>query len=295
MAKPVVFVIGATGNIGSATVQSLSSKYADKLEIRAGVRNPDKADKLKGLAGVTVVKAEMGAKDALVSTFRGVNALYIIAPPTENRAQLVNATAEAAKEAGVKFILAVSVPTTGTDTVFGRQVAEVESKISALGVPYTFLRLPMFVENNFGFKDSIVGQSTIYAPVDPDKPFTAIAVGDAGKAGAVILADPSKHTNKTYTLVSDRYTFKDVAAAFSASLGREIKYVRVPYDAAKQSFLGIGFPEWQVDGLLELFHFVDSDSPLTNHADLSQFEKITGEKPIDLKTWVSQVAGAFQA
>ena len=47
MAKPVVFVIGASGNIGSATVQALSAKYSDKVEIRAGVRNPDKADKLK--------------------------------------------------------------------------------------------------------------------------------------------------------------------------------------------------------------------------------------------------------
>ena len=47
MGKPVVFVIGASGNIGSATVQALSAKYSDKVEIRAGVRNPDKADKLK--------------------------------------------------------------------------------------------------------------------------------------------------------------------------------------------------------------------------------------------------------
>ena len=47
MAKPVVFVIGASGNVGSATVRVLSAKYSDKVEIRAGVRNPDKADKLK--------------------------------------------------------------------------------------------------------------------------------------------------------------------------------------------------------------------------------------------------------
>ena len=47
MAKPVVFVIGASGLIGSATVLALSAKYSDKVEIRAGVRNPDKADKLK--------------------------------------------------------------------------------------------------------------------------------------------------------------------------------------------------------------------------------------------------------
>ena len=63
MDKPVVFVIGATGNIGSATVTALSIRHADKLDIRAGVRNPDKAEKLKGLTGVSVVQAEMGAKE----------------------------------------------------------------------------------------------------------------------------------------------------------------------------------------------------------------------------------------
>ncbi len=294
MTKPIVFVIGATGNIGSATVQSLSSKYADRVEIRAGVRNPDKADKLKGLAAVTVVKAEMGAKDTLVATLRGVNALYIVTPPTENKAQLAMATAEAAKEAGVKFILVVST-TAETDSIFGRQFTEIEGKISALGVPYAFLRLPLFIENNFGFKDPIVGQSMIYCPVDPEKPFTPVAVANAGQASAVILADPSKHTNKTYILVSDRHTFNDLTAAFSASLGREIKYVRVPYDAAKKSFSGMGYSEWQVDGTMELYHLIDSGSPITNEADLSHFEQITGEKPLDIKTWVSQVVGAFQA
>ena len=44
MAKPVVFVIGASGQIGTATVQALSTRFSDKLDIRAGVRNPNKAD-----------------------------------------------------------------------------------------------------------------------------------------------------------------------------------------------------------------------------------------------------------
>ena len=49
MGKPVILVTGASGNIGTATVAALAAKYADKVEIRAGVRNPDKADKLKAI------------------------------------------------------------------------------------------------------------------------------------------------------------------------------------------------------------------------------------------------------
>lgn len=295
MGKEVVFVIGATGNIGSATLHALSAKYRDQVEIRAGVRNPDKADKLKGIAGVSVVQAEMGANDKLVQTLAGVNALYIVTPGAENRAELTIATAEAAKKAGVKYVVVVSVLTADlTDTIFGKQLKEVEDKISKLGVPYTFLRLPLFVDNCWGFKDPIVGQSSIYSPVDPTKLYTPVVVEDAGKAAAAILVNPAQHANKTYKIISDRHSFNDIAAAFSEALGKEIKYVQVPYDAAKQSFLQAGYPEWQVDGILELYKLIDSGSSVTNEADIGEYTRLTGENPTNLKAWVAMVAGAFK-
>ena len=295
MSKPVIFVIGATGNIGTATLQALSDKYAGQFDIRAGVRNPDKADKLKSLAGITVVQATQGDKDSLVGVLKGVDALYIIAPGTENRAELVIKTAEAAKAAGVKFLLVLSVATADvTDTIFGRQLNAVESAVTKLNVPHAFLRLPLFVENYWSFKDPIQSQSSIYSPVDPSKPYTPVVVEDAGKAGAAILADWQKHVNKTYTVVSDRHSFGDLAKAFSEAVGKEVKYVRVPYEAAKQSFLQAGLPEWQVDGILELYKLIDSDSRDTNQASLGDFEKITNEKPTDLKAWLGKVGGAFK-
>ena len=295
MPKPVVFVIGASGSVGSATVQALSAKYADKVEIRAGVRNPDKADKLKTIAGVSIVQAEMGAKDELVGTFTGVNALYIVTPGVENRAELAVATAEAAKEAGVKHVVVVSVPSADLpDTVFGRQFKPIEEKISKLGVPFTILRLPFFVENHWALKDSIVGKSSIFSPVDPTKPFTAVVVEDAGRASAAILANPAKHASKTYTIISNRHSYNDVATAFSEALGKQITYVQVPYDAAKQTFLQNGFPEWQVDRFIEFLKLIDSGSPVTNVADTGDFIQITGEQPTNLKAWVAEVAGAFK-
>ena len=296
MAKPVVFVIGATGNVGSATIQALSTKYADKLEIRAGVRNPDKADKIK-LPGVTVVQAEMGAKDKLKETLKGVDALFIVTPGVESRASLAIATAEAAKEAGVKFILVVSLTTIDlTETMVGRQLFGLEVKISSLGVPYTFIRLPFFVDNNFlFFKDTIQAQSTFYAPINADKPFTAVVIEDAGNAAATILADYTKHTNKTYTVVSARYTSNDLAKFFSEVLGREIKYIQIPYDAMKQALSEKGFLlEWQIDFLLELFSLIDNGAPETNQSDLSVYKTLTGEEPTSVKAWIEKYEAAFK-
>ena len=295
MGKPVVLVIGASGNIGTATVAALSAKYADKVEIHAGVRNPDKADKLKTIAGVSVVQATMGEKENLKRVLKEVDSLYIVIPGAKDRTALTVATAEAAKEAGVKFLLVLSVPTANlTDTVFGAQLSEVEDKVGKLGVPYAFLRLPFFVENLWLFKDSIVGQGAIYYPVDPDKPYTSVVVEDAGKAAAAILVDPSKHAGKTYTLVSHRNTYSDVAQGFSEVLGKEITYNRVSYEAGKEAFLGMGLEEWLADGVLELYKLLDSGAPETNIADMSDYEKITGEKPTSLKAWITKYAPGFQ-
>ena len=295
MSKPVVFVIGATGNVGSATVQSLSARFSDKLEIRAGSRNPDKADKLKDLKGVSVVQAEMGAKDNLVHILKGVDTLFINTPTTENRAELVIATVEAAKMAGVKHVLVVSVPVAGLEhTVFGKQFGEIETAVSKLGVPYTFLRLPAFFENNFFFKSTIQKQSHIYLPMDPTKPLAAVSCEDAGLASAVILSDPGKHANKTYNIVSDRYTLSDVVACLSEVLGREVTYVRVPYEMTKKTFLGFGMPEYAANGALELYELIDSGSSAVNPEDINDFERITCEKPTSFKTWLNRVQDTFK-
>ena len=295
MAKPVVFVIGASGYIGLATLQGLSTKYADKVEIRAGVRDPEKADKVKAIAGVKVVKASQGDKAHLVTVFSGVASLYIVVPGSENRAELSIKTAEAAKEAGVKHLVVVSVLTAEhTDTIFGKQCGEIEGAISKLGVPYTFLRLPLFVENYFAFKESIQKMSTIISPVDPTKPFTTVVVSDAGKAAAAILVDPSKHANRTYPIVSNRHTYNDVAKAFSEVLGKEVTITTNSYEEAKKFMMGLGLPEWQVNGVLELYKLIDSGSSSTNQATMSSFKDITGEEPTGLQDWVKAVAPAFK-
>ena len=294
MSKPVVFVIGATGSIGSATLKVLSAKYASRVEIRAGVRNPDKADQLKSLAGVNVVKAEMGSAE-LETTLRGVNALFIVTPGAENRADLAIATAASAKKAGVKHQVIVSVLTADNlDTIFGRQLHKLETEVKALGVTYTFLRLPFFVDNAWAFKDTIKGASAIYNPVDPTKHLSPVVVADAGNAAAAILVDAANHANKTYDIVSDRFTYGELTAAFGEALGKTVTYNRVPYDDAKKAFLGMGFPEWQVDGILELFKLMDASDPVISTTNVGDYKKITGEQPTSLKAWVAQVKAGFE-
>ena len=292
MSKPVVFVIGASGNIGAATVSALSSKYRDAVEIRAGVRNPEKADNLKTLLGVKVVQASMGSPD-LVDTVKGVDTLYIVTPGAEDRAHLTISTAELAKKAGVKHIAAVSVFTTSfADTVFGRQLSEVETNVSKLGVPYTFIRLPLFVDNLYGFKGSISSQGAVFSFIDPEKKFPQVTVEDAGKASAAILANPNKFVNKTVELTSDIHNYNGIIDEFSKALGKEVKYTQLPIDTAQATLEGMGWPGWQAKGVIELMALVNKEK--FPRGDLGIYEAITGEKPMDIKTWINKHAAAFK-
>ena len=146
----------------------MAANYAGKVEIHAGVRNPEKADKLKAVAGVSVAQAVMGSGE-LSNTLKGVHALLIVTPSTENRVELVYSSAKSALEAGVKHIVAVSGTMAGIQYSFGRQFNQVETAVKELGVHYTILRLPWFFENAFGFKDTIKSAGALFLPVDPTK------------------------------------------------------------------------------------------------------------------------------
>lgn len=148
-------VIGATGNVGSATVKELSARADPSTTIiKAGVRDPAKAKELAELPCVEVVKAEMGA-DGLESVLEGVDCLFIISPGVADRAVLTLKTAASAKKAGVKHILQLSVLTVELESIFGsKQFGHIEKGIKALGVPYTIIRLPLFMENYFAFQVS---------------------------------------------------------------------------------------------------------------------------------------------
>lgn len=86
----------------------------------------------------------------------------------------------------------------------------------------------------------------IFGPADPTKPYSTVAIKDIADAAAAILANPAPHAGKTYSLASPAYTQTQLAAAFTASLGKPVAYIQVPYEAAKGSFISAGFQEWQV-------------------------------------------------
>ena len=296
MSKPTVFVLGCSGSIGSATVRALSRKYSDTLNILAGTRDTasEKVASLRSLPGVTILHADMNNKEGLRDLLTGVTSLFIVTPT--NGFRLAIDAAEVAKASGVKHILTVSVLTVElTDTIYGKQYGELESSVKHLQIPYTFIRLPPFVDNYWAYKRPIQQNSSFSTPADPTKPFSAVVVEDAGKAAAAIMADPEKHYGKTYKLISNRHTLNELAAAFSQALGKNVKYERISYNDCRRRLVEVvGFSEEDADGILEIYRLTDEECPMVDDPEMSHFNQITGEKPTSLKEWVNEVTPAFK-
>ena len=296
MSKPTVFVLGCSGSIGSATVRALSRKYSDTLNILAGTRDTasEKVASLRSLPGVTILHADMNNKEGLRDLLTGVTSLFIVTPT--NGFRLAIGAAEVAKASGVKHILTVSVLTVElTDTIYGKQYGDLESSVKHLQIPYTFIRLPPFVDNYWAYKRPIQQNSSFSTPADPTKPFSAVVVEDAGKAAAAIMAEPEKHYGKTYKLISNRHTLNELAAAFSQALGKNVKYERISYNDCRRRLVEVvGFSEEDADGILEIYRLTDEECPMVDDPEMSHFNQITGEKPTSLKEWVNEVTPAFK-
>ena len=296
MSKPTVFVLGCSGSIGSATVRALSRKYSDTLNILAGTRDTasEKVASLRSLPGVTILHADMNNKEGLRDLLTGVTSLFIVTPT--NGFRLAIGAAEVAKASGVKHILTVSVLTVElTDTIYGKQYGELESSVKHLQIPYTFIRLPPFVDNYWAYKRPIQQNSSFSTPADPTKPFSAVVVEDAGKAAAAIMAEPEKHYGKAYKLISNRHTLNELAAAFSQALGKNVKYERISYNDCRRRLVEVvGFSEEDADGILEIYRLTDEECPMLDDPEMSHFNQITGEKPTSLKEWVNEVTPAFK-
>jgi len=288
-------ILGSSGNIGASVIKHLATKFPS-VKVLAGVRDPnaDKSKQLKVGPSVHLVAADLSKPDSLHAAIpKGVDAVFVNTPGDQNRTALAINGIHAAKHAHAKHVVIVSVLNTDSKgSVFGDQFAPIEAAAKSSGVPYTLLRLPLFIDNNWANKDSIKGQGKIYGPVNPDAKFTPIAVEDVGEAAAAVLANPGSHANKTYRLTTKAFSHNDLAKAFSHATGKQVDYVHVSYDDAKKAFLGLGFPEWQVDGILELYK--DIDSQASYYGETADVKTLTGREPTTIDQWTQQVGGAFK-
>ena len=163
-----ILVTGATGNVGSKVVERLSATGAS---VRASVQSSSKADKLKN-AGVEPVEFDFTNPETLRAAFDGVEKVFLLTPFVPNMVELGLRAIEAAKKAGVKYIVRMSAMGADAEPAIqlGKWHREVEKAVESSGIPYTILRPNSFMQNySTALSGDIKAQSAFYLPVGDAK------------------------------------------------------------------------------------------------------------------------------
>lgn len=241
-----ILVTGATGNTGSGLVPALRNAGVD---VRAFVRDESKAQPLKD-AGAEIFVGDLDQPETIGPAVEGVDKIYLLTWNGPTQAQQVKNVIDVAKQAGNLHIVRHSMWGSEKSRII-KQDDQVEAAIKSSGLPWTLLKPTFFMQNTMMLAQTIASDGVIYWDVGDGK-IGMIDVRDIVDVAAAVLTG-SDHEGKSYILTGPQaISFHEVAKTFSTVLGKEVRYISVPHEAAFDSMVSMGVPEWIAGGYGEL-------------------------------------------
>jgi len=285
--QPVIFVTGANGSCGSATVRHLQNKG---VKILAGVhRDDDKCcEKLQGL-NYTKVQID-GENKNLSDSFKGVDGLLIVPPQTENRAEICLNYVNSAVQANVKFLALISLTLADTkNLIFSEQWCKIEKGIRDSGIPYCFLRANFFMDNLCMNCETIKKENAFYAPLDGNIKITHIATDDIGAMAATVFTNMKNYHNTTlYASGDEGMCMNELAQLYTKVLKRDVKYNKVGEDEFEKTLVQWGVQQWQAKAITELYHQLGTGNSLMSRT--GDFHKVVGRRSITTEQYLTSIS-----
>ncbi|TAH34874.1 MAG: SDR family oxidoreductase [Planctomycetota bacterium] len=269
----MILVTGPGGTVGSQVVKALGSA---KARFRAAYFSSEKAEAARVL-GVDAVVIDYRRPDTLRAAFRGSDRLFLLGPSAPDQTQLELNAVEAAKAAGVRHIVKLSVLRADEEQfVIARIHRPVEKAIEASGLAWTFLRPNGFMQNFVTYMgDTIRTEGAFYSACGEAK-ISHVDVRDIAAVAAKALTEPG-HAGKAYMLTGpEALTYDEMASVLSKVLGRPIRHVNLPPADLKVAMLAAGAPEWYADMLLDLERYYREQQAGRISGDIKQ---VTGRDP----------------
>ena len=251
------------------------------------VHDESKGQPLRDI-GAEVVVGDMDRPETLGKAVAGVDKVYLITPGGQTGATQARSLIEAVKSVGRLPIV--------RQTGFGpsksriiQQHEEIEKLLEASGLPYTLIKPTFFMQNMMMAAQTVASDGMVYMPFKNGR-LGMIDVRDVVDVAFKVLTSAG-HDGKTYVLTGPAsISLHDVADGLTKALGKQVTYVDVPPEAAREAIVGMGMPEWDADGYVELFEgfsegFADMTTP--------HVEQLTGHPARSFETFARDFAQAF--
>lgn len=290
MSKQLTLVIGATGNTGSGIAQGLLAR-GDR--VRALVRDSERGDALKR-NGAQVALGDLDDPRTLTpSLFEGVTDVYFCTWNGPTALDQWRNFRAALRAAG-------SSPRIVRGSAFGAPQSRIIQQTSAAdrdlresGLRWTILQPTFFMQNTMMAAPTVKEQGAIYWDWG-DGQAGIIDVRDIVDAALGVLAAPhGQFGEQSFVLTGPApIGFTDIAAAIGRAIGKDVTYVPVPHEAAKDAMVGMGLPEWVAEGYVELNQGFENNFANTATDGV---RTLAGHSPRSFEQFARDFASVWQA
>jgi len=251
MASRVV-VAGASGNVGSAAVHKLSQMG---VEVKALTRSSadEKCAPLKALEHVQLVECDISDQSSLTGLFEGVKAAFLTCGNFQGQVAAEKAFIDAAVAAGCPYLVKLGTVRcyTSMDSAceYARFHAEIEAHLEKVAgaMKYTVLCPNWYFSNHLGDIFGTLPMGIIAYPLSGEAKASSIDPRDVGELAAqmMIASDPSAyHGLKLDVGGPEAVSMTQVAALYTAALGRPVQLVKPSVDEWIAAAIAAGFPDW---------------------------------------------------
>jgi uncharacterized protein YbjT (DUF2867 family) len=216
-----ILLTGATGTVSSAAIPALRKRGHRLVGL---VRDKAKAAPLEALGVELRVGALERPRTLESGAFDGVDVAWVLTPPGPLAPYQSSNAVWAARQAGVKHIVRMSAIGAAHDapSLNGRMHSLSDAEVASSGTAYTILKPHFFMQNLLMGAKTIVEQGTLYFALGTAK-LPMIDARDVGAVAAAILANPTPHAGKTYTLTGPNAVGLDnVASAIGEAVGKPV-------------------------------------------------------------------------
>jgi uncharacterized protein YbjT (DUF2867 family)/predicted SnoaL-like aldol condensation-catalyzing enzyme len=285
----MILITGASGSVGRAVLAEMMTTGAP---LRALCRS--ERDAAQAPAGVAVAIADFADKASLRAALAGVDTLFLVCSPIRELTELESNVIDVAAECGVRHVVLNSALGAGDyPKSFPSWHRAVEDKLKASGMGYTLVRPNSFHQNILAYlAPSIRAQGAFYSSTGAAR-YSYLDVRDIAAVIAKALVSPSEHAGKTYELNGpEAVSNAELAARISRAAERPVTYVDIPETAQRDSMLGIGMPEWQVEALLDLQRYYTGGQGGEVDGVLAT---LLGRPPIGLDAFLEEFRDEFAA
>ncbi len=283
----MILVTGPTGNLGPAVLDRLRLEGA---AVRA-IAHTEASRATIERYGAEAVDADFDEPGTLEAAMAGCDRVFLLSPLHPAQAQREMAAIDAAKQAGIGHVVALSIM--GADraspVAFCRWHAAIDEHLAGSGLGYTVLRPAGFMQFHLMPVQTVMAANSWFG-MTGDGAAAYVDVNDVAAAAVGVLTS-SGHGGQTYELTGpEAITLHQAAVQLGTAIGRPVAYIDLPAEAFRANLVKLGLPPWLTDAVVTLYGAIRDGHAATV---TNSVEQLTGRPAHSYREMLGSHTDAF--